>query len=77
MTHSYEIATVLLTCLLLGCATVDDHRSESRRQLMSDLRKACIEANGGLQMDAVGLYGGQLSANCSALAYQKARQAIR
>jgi hypothetical protein len=77
MKHSSATTYLLLTsCLLSSCGTVNDPELEFRRQLINDLRKACIEANGGLQMDAVDLYGGQLSVLCSTWAYQQARQAL-
>lgn len=77
MTHSYGTVTVLVIYLLSGCATVNDDRSEFRRQLTLDLKKACIEANGGLQMDTVDLYAGRLSTSCSAWAHRQARQTGR
>ena len=71
------ITTLLLLSLISGCTTVDDPGSKMRRQLMLDLREACIEANGGLQMDAIDLYGGRISGNCSAWAHKLAERAYR
>jgi hypothetical protein len=77
MKHGHVTVSVLLVGLLSGCATARDPESEARRQLVRDLRKACIEAAGGTRMDAIDLYGGRLSTGCSAWAYDQARRAFR
>jgi hypothetical protein len=64
--------TLLLASAISGCGSFNDSSSESQRVFIQ-LMRSCIEANGGARMDAVGLYGGRLSAACAQWAHHRAR----
>lgn len=73
--------TLLVVGILGGCSSQLDPRDRSddrssRQKLTSEIRRQCIEANGGVQMDAVDLNGGELSRRCSQWAYHRARQIL-
>lgn len=69
--------TVLAGFLLLsGCSVTGTETGLSERSRVNDLRKTCIEAQGGSRMDAVDLYGGRLSLACTQWAYQRVRHTI-
>jgi hypothetical protein len=75
-----------LTLLVLGiagaCSSQPDHRyladdRSTRQKLTAEMRRQCIEAGGGVQMDAVDLYGGELNSLCTQWAYRRAREVLR
>lgn len=74
--------TLLVLGIAGGCSSGQDHRyggddRSSRQKLTAEMRRQCIDANGGLQMDAVDLYGGELNRLCSQWAYRRAREVLR
>lgn len=66
--------TLVLAGALTACGTVNGPPSEYQR-LVRSLTASCIDANGGARMDAVGLYGGNLSVACLRWAHRRAKQA--
>lgn len=66
--------TLVVVSTLNGCSSVNESQSESQRLLFRDLKRSCVETNGGARMDAVGLYGGRLSIACARWAHRRTRE---
>ena len=69
---------MLFAFAVAACASVDRTTKtgfeSSRQSHYRGLFRACIEQNGGLQMDAIDLYGGRMTSLCSRWAYEQSRK---
>lgn len=86
MERRMQLASVFIPLFVLsgasagGCSSqagARNHNHVAHQNLVYELRKKCIEWAGGQRMDAVDLYGGEMTLRCSQWAYRQAREIIK